>query len=144
MLLQQQLTFHGKTLKTEMIQNIVLIGMVLKEINLMLLIYLSPGIYKLVLIFHYLLELTQQLVAGHGPTGIKLDGLLLANLDLIWTQNMTGHSTISVEDGPQQILSILQILFSQMETLIHGPEVELCKTLLLTTSLWLLRMELII
>tara|TARA_B110000285_G_scaffold229175_1_gene293432 strand:- start:399 stop:650 length:252 start_codon:yes stop_codon:yes gene_type:complete len=83
MLLQLLLTYHGKTLKTEMIQSIVLIGMVLREIKLMLLNYLSPGIYKLVLIFHYLSELTQQLVAGHGPTGIKLDGLLPANLDLI-------------------------------------------------------------
>jgi len=45
--------------------------------------YLSHGTYKLASIFHFLSELTQQLVAGHGPTGIKLDGHLHANLNLI-------------------------------------------------------------
>jgi len=41
------------------------------------------GIYKLALIFHCLLELTQLKVAGHGPTGIKLHGLQLVKLDSI-------------------------------------------------------------
>jgi len=45
--------------------------------------YLSHGTYKLASIFHFLSELTQHLVAGHGPTGIKLDGHLRANLNLI-------------------------------------------------------------
>jgi len=57
--------------------------MELRETNPKLLDYLSRGIFKLALIFHYLLEQTQHLVAGHGLTGIKLDGPQLANKDLI-------------------------------------------------------------
>jgi hypothetical protein len=66
-----------------MIQRFVLTGMDLKVTKQTPQIYLSHGTYKLVLIFHYLLEPIQQPVAGHGLTGTKQDGHQLANLDLI-------------------------------------------------------------
>jgi len=66
-----------------MIQRFVLTGMDLRVTKQMRQLYLSLGIYKLALIFHYLLELTQQPVAGHGLTGIKQDGHQLVNLDSI-------------------------------------------------------------
>jgi len=66
-----------------MIQRFVLTGMDLRVTKQMRQLYLSLGIYKLALIFHYLLELTQQPAAGHGLTGIKQDGHQLVNLDSI-------------------------------------------------------------
>jgi hypothetical protein len=44
---------------------------------------LSHGIYKLAKIFHYLSGLIQLKAAGHGLTGIKQDGLPIANPPLI-------------------------------------------------------------
>jgi hypothetical protein len=66
-----------------MIQLSVLTGMEVKVTKQTPQIYLSHGTYKLVLISHYLLELIQHPVAGHGLTGTKLDGHQLVNLDLI-------------------------------------------------------------
>jgi hypothetical protein len=83
MLLQLPLTLIGLIFKTKVIQIFAFIGMELRETNPKLLDYLSHGIFKLALIFHYLSEQTQHLVAGHGLTGIKLDGPQLANKDLI-------------------------------------------------------------
>lgn len=83
MLLQLPLMLTGKISQTKVMQNIVFIGMELKETNLNLQDYLSPGIYKLALIFHYLSEKIQLLAAGHGLIGIKLDGLQIAKRILI-------------------------------------------------------------
>lgn len=73
-----------------MIQITVLTGMELKVAKSTLPVFLSPGIYKLVKIFLYLLEPTQQPAAGPGPTGTKQDGPLIAKLNLIWIQNTIG------------------------------------------------------
>jgi len=83
MRLRKPQMLFGKILKMLMTQITVFTGMEPKVTKPPLQDFLSPGIYKLVKIFLYHLEPTQQPAAGLGPTGTRLDGPLIAKLNLI-------------------------------------------------------------
>lgn len=83
MRLRKPQMLFGKILKMLMIQITVFTGMEPKVTKPPLQDFLSPGIYKLVKIFLYHSEPTQQPAAGLGPTGTRQDGPLIAKLNLI-------------------------------------------------------------
>ena len=104
--------------------------------DLFQILILSDGPFKPVMTYQQLLEMNQQQVVSDGKHLINTNGQTDVKKIMILIHNITGLLTTSVEDGLPLISSIHLTLFSQMETLIHGPVVALCQTSLQTTLLW--------